>query len=215
MDIHKNARLTPHGRERLAKMILGGQTPQAASEAGGVCPRTARKWVDRFNQEGLAGLQDRKSRPHWLRQPTPQPVIDRIEALRRQRMPGKEIATQVGVSAATVSRVLKRLGLNKLSALEPAEPPRRYERERPGELIHIDIKKLGRFDQIGHRITGDRTGQSNARGVGWSSAMSASTMPRASPSPRSSRTSESKVPSPSSRPPSPTMQASASPSNAS
>ena len=66
-----------------------------------------------------------------------------------------------------MSRVLKRLGLNKLSALEPAEPPRRYERERPGELIHIDIKKLGRFDQIGHRITGDRTGQSNARGVGW------------------------------------------------
>jgi transposase len=167
MDMHKNARLTAHGRERLVKMVLGGQTPQAASEAGGVCPRTARKWVERFNEEGLAGLQDRRSRPHRLRQPTPQPVIDRIKALRRQRMPGKEIATQVGVSAATVSRVLKRLGLNKLSALEPAEPPRRYERERPGELIHIDIKKLGRFDQIGHRITGDRTGQSNARGVGW------------------------------------------------
>jgi transposase InsO family protein len=167
MDIHKNARLTAHGRERLVKMVLGGQTPQAASEAGGVCPRTARKWVERFNEEGLAGLQDRRSRPHRLRQPTPQPVIDRIKVLRRQRMPGKEIATQVGVSAATVSRVLKRLGLNKLSALEPAEPPRRYERERPGELIHIDIKKLGRFDQIGHRITGDRTGQSNARGVGW------------------------------------------------
>src|SRR6202022_4463278 len=73
----------------------------------------------------------------------------------------------VGVSAATVSRVLKRLGLNKLSALEPAEPVRRYERERPGELIHIDIKKLGKFDQIGHRITGNRTGQSNSRGVGW------------------------------------------------
>jgi transposase InsO family protein len=167
MDIHKNARLTPHGRERLAQMILSGQTPEAASEAVGVCPRTGRKWADRFKQEGLAGLQDRSSRPHRLRQPTPPEVVARIESLRRQRMPGKEIAATVGVSAATVSRVLKRLGLNKLSALEPAEPPRRYERERPGEMIHIDIKKLGRFDQIGHRITGDRKGQSNSRGVGW------------------------------------------------
>jgi transposase InsO family protein len=167
MDIHKNARLTPHGRERLAKMILGGQTPQAASEAAGVCPRTGRKWRARFEQEGLAGLQDRSSRPHRLRQPTPPQVIERIESLRRQRMPGNEIAATVGVSPATVSRVLKRLGLSKLSALEPAEPPRRYEREQPGEMIHLDIKKLGKFNQVGHRITGDRTGQSNSRGVGW------------------------------------------------
>jgi transposase InsO family protein len=86
-------------------------------------------------------------------------VIDRIESLRRRRMPGKEIAATVGVSPATVSRVLKRLGLSKLSALEQAEPPRRYQRERPGEMIHIDIKKLGKFDQIGHR--------SNGRGVRW------------------------------------------------
>jgi len=167
MDIHKNARLTPLGRERLVKMVLGGQTPKAAGEAAGVCPRTARKWVDRFNSEGVAGLQDRSSRPHRLHLPTPQPVIDRIEALRRQRLTGQAIAAEVGVSPATVSRVLKRLGLNRLSALEPAEPVRRYERERPGELIHIDIKKLGKFDRIGHRITGDRTGQSNSRGVGW------------------------------------------------
>jgi transposase InsO family protein len=167
MDIHKNARLTPHGRERLAKMILGGQTPQAASEAAGVCPRTGRKWRDRFEQEGLAGLQDRSSRPHRLRQPTPPQVIERIESLRRQRMPGNEIAATVGVSPATVSRVLKRLGLSKLSDLDPAEPPRRYEREQPGEMIHLDIKKLGKFNQVGHRITGDRTGQSNSRGVGW------------------------------------------------
>jgi len=167
MDIHKNARLTAHGRERLAKMIVSGQTPQAASEAAGVCPRTGRKWAERFKQEGLAGLQDRSSRPHRLRQPTPPEVIERIESLRRQRMPGKEIAATVGVSPATVSRVLKRLGLNKLRALEPAEPPRRYQRERPGELLHIDIKKLGKFNQVGHRITGDRKGQSNSRGVGW------------------------------------------------
>jgi transposase InsO family protein len=167
MDIHKNARLTPHGRERLAKMIASGQTPQAASEAVGVCPRTGRKWRDRFEQEGQAGLQDRSSRPHRLRRPTPPEVIERIKSLRHQRMPGTEIATTVGVSPATVSRVLKRLGLGKLSALEPAEPPRRYEREQPGEMIHLDIKKLGKFNQVGHRITGDRKGQSNSRGVGW------------------------------------------------
>jgi transposase len=167
MDIHKNARLTPHGRERLAKMIVGGQTPQAASEAAGVCPRTGGKWRDRFEQKGLAGLQDRSSRPHRLRQPTPPQVIERIARLLRQRMPGTEIATTVGVSPATVSRVLKRLGLSKLSALEPAQPARRYECEKPGEKIHLDIKKLGKFNHIGHRITGDRTGQSNSRGVGW------------------------------------------------
>jgi transposase InsO family protein len=167
MDIHKNARLTPLGREHMVTMVLGGQTPQAAGEAVGVCPRTVRKWVDRFKAEGLAGLRDRSSRPDHLRQPTPQATVDRIEALRRQRLTGKAIAAETGVSAATVSRVLKRLGLNRLSALEPAEPPRRYQRERPGELIHIDIKKLGKFNRIGHRITGDRTGQSNSRGVGW------------------------------------------------
>jgi transposase InsO family protein len=167
MDIHENARLTPRGRERMVNMVLGGQTPKAVSEAVGVCPRTVRKWVERYRAEGLAGLQDRSSRPDRLRQPTPQVTVDRIEALRRQRLTGKAIAAETGVSAATVSRVLKRLGLNKLSALELAEPIRRYERDRPGELIHIDIKKLGKFNRIGHRITGDRTGQSNSRGVGW------------------------------------------------
>ena len=167
MDLQKNARLTPLGRERMVSLVRSGQTPKAAGEAAGVCPRTVRKWVDRYETEGLAGLQDRSSRPDRLRQPTPPEVIERIESLRRQRMPGNEIATTVGVSAATVSRILKRLGLSKLSALEPAEPPRRYEREHPGEMIHVDIKKLGKFNQVGHRITGDRTGQSNSRGVGW------------------------------------------------
>jgi transposase InsO family protein len=167
MDIHENARLTPRGREHMVNMVLSGQTPKAVGEAVGVCPRTVRKWVKRFKAAGPAGLQDRSSRPHRLRQPTPQATVDRIEALRRQRLTGKAIATETGVSPATVSRVLRRLGLNRLRALEPAEPPRRYQRDRPGELIHIDIKKLGKFNRIGHRITGDRTGQSNARGVGW------------------------------------------------
>ena len=167
MDIHKNARLTPLGRERMVNMVLSGQTPKAVSEAVGVCPRTVGKWVRRFEAEGLAGLQDRSSRPERLRQPTPQITVDRIEALRRQRLTGKAIAVETGVSAATVSRVLKRLGLNRLSALEPAEPPRRYQRDRPGELIHIDIKKLGRFDRIGHRIIGRQTGIATSRASGW------------------------------------------------
>jgi transposase InsO family protein len=90
-----------------------------------------------------------------------------VEAWRRRRCTGKAIAAAVGVSAATVSRILKRLGLNRLAGLEPAEPVRRYERAAPGEIIHLDIKKLGKFNRIGHRVTGDRTGQSNTRGVGW------------------------------------------------
>jgi transposase InsO family protein len=167
MNMHKNARLAPRGREWIVRQALSGQMPKAIAEAVGVCPRTVRKWIQRYGKEGRAGLNDRSSRPHRLYRPTPQGVIDQIEVLRRQRLPGKAIAAKTGVSPATVSRVLRRLGLNKLSSLEPAEPVRRYERERPGELIHIDIKKLGKFTRIGHRITGDRTGQSNARGIGW------------------------------------------------
>ena len=167
MDIHKNARLTVHGRERIVELLQGGHSVAQVAEKMGVTEKTVRKWRDRHRAEGLAGLQDRRSRPHRLHRPTPPEVIERIESLRRQRMPGKEIAATVGVSPATVSRVLKRLGLNKLSALEPAEPPRRYQREHAGEMIHIDIKKLGKFNQIGHRITRDRRGQSNSRGVGW------------------------------------------------
>ena len=168
MDIHKNARLTPLGRERMVSQICRGQTPKAVSEAVGVCPRTVRKWVRRYQAEGVAGLRDRSSRPHRLRRPTPQASINRIEALRRQRWTGKAIATEIGVSAATVSRVLKRLGLNRMSALEPAEPVRRYQRDRPGELIHLDIKKLGRIGSISHRITGRYRGAVNRhRGIGW------------------------------------------------
>ena len=171
MNVHKNARLTPRGREQIALQVASGQTPKAVSEAAGVCPRTVRKWVERYRSEGPEGLRDRSSRPHRLHRPTAQTVVDEVAALRRQRCTGKQIAAQVGVSPATVSRILRRLGLNKLSALEPAEPVRRYERERPGEMIHLDIKKLGRIDGIGHRITGDRRGQSNRRsrgeGLGW------------------------------------------------
>ena len=108
-------------------------------------------------------MHDRSSRPHRLRQPTSQAIVEEIERLRRQRWTGKQIAAKTGVSPATVSRVLRRLGLNKLSALEPAEPVRRYEREKPGEVIHLDIKKLGRIGSVGHRITGRYPGTVNRR----------------------------------------------------
>ena len=167
MNVHKNARLTPRGREWIVELAASGQTPKPIAQAVGVCPRTVRKWLKRCESEGLAGLQDRSSRPRRLRRPTPQPTVERIEALRRQRLTGKAIAAEVGVSAATVSRILRRLGLNRLSALEP-EPVRRYERENPGELIHLDTKKLGKIGSVGHRITGRRTGVVNRHlGIGW------------------------------------------------
>jgi transposase InsO family protein len=167
MNIHKNARLTPHGRERIIRLAASGQTPRAIATAAGVCLRTVRKWLKRYREAGPAGLSDRSSRPHRLYRPLPEQVVARVAELRRRRWTGKQIAAELGVSPASVSRILKRLGLNKLRALEPAEPVIRYERQHPGELIHIDIKKLGRFDRVGHRITGDRTGQSNSRGIGW------------------------------------------------
>ena len=168
MNIHKNARLTPHSRAELVRRVLGeGQAPKAVATAFGVSTKTVSNWVKRFEAEGPQGLLDRSSRPHTLRQPTPAATADRIAELRRQRWTGDQIAREVGVSPATVSRVLRRLGLSKLKALEPAEPVRRYEREHPGELIHIDIKKLGRFDKVGHRITGLRAEQIRTRGAGW------------------------------------------------
>jgi transposase InsO family protein len=167
MDIHKNARLTVYGRERIVRQVMSGLTPKAVALAAGVSPRTIRKWLARFQAQGVAGLHDRSSRPQRLRRPTPQEVVRKIEQLRRQRWTGKQIAAEAGVSPATVSRVLRRLGLNKLSALEP-EPVRRYERDCPGELIHIDIKKLGRIGGVGHRITGRKTGAINRHpGIGW------------------------------------------------
>jgi transposase InsO family protein len=145
--------------------VQAGRRIAEVADAFGVSIRTARKWVERFRSEGPEGLKDRSSRPRRLRRPTPGVVVAEVERLRRRRFTGKQIAAEVGVSPATVSRILRRLGLNRIKALEPAEPVRRYERAHPGELIHIDIKKLGRFSQVGHRITGDRTGQS--RGIGW------------------------------------------------
>jgi transposase InsO family protein len=168
VNVHKNARLTNHSRAAMVRRVLDhGQTRTVVAAAFGICPKTVKKWVERYQAEGPDGLHDRSSRPHRLRRPTPETVCGQIVALRRQRCTGAQIAAETGLSPATVSRVLKRRGLNRLKDLEPAEPVQRYERETPGELLHIDIKKLGRFDRPGHRVTGDRTGQSNSRGIGW------------------------------------------------
>ena len=168
MDVHKNAGLTPRGRAELVRRVLQeGQSRCGVAAALGVSVKTVRKWLARFRAEGAAGLADRSSRPHRLRRPTAPAVCQRIVELRRRRWTGRQIAATLAVSPATVSRVLRRAGLARLRDLEPAEPVRRYQRQQPGELIHLDIKKLGRFDTPGHRVTGSRVGQSRSRGIGW------------------------------------------------
>lgn len=168
MNIHKNARLTPLRREEMALSVVEGRLSKAhAARLYGVSAKIVARWVGRFAAEGRSGMADRSSRPRVMPAMTGQAATERIVALRRQRWTGRHIALEVGVSPATVSRVLKRAGLSRLKDIAPAEPIRRYERDNPGEMIHIDIKKLGRFERVGHRITGDRAGQSNSRGVGW------------------------------------------------
>jgi len=168
MDTHKNARLTPKGREAMVRAVVDcGLSNAAAAQRFNTTSRTVAKWVRRFRAEGVDGLRDRSSRPLSSPGRTPVATCAAVEALRRQRRTGKQIAVELTISPATVSRILRRLGLNRLSALEPAEPVRRYEREKPGEMIHIDIKKLGRFNTIGHRMTGVRSEQGRTRGAGW------------------------------------------------
>jgi transposase InsO family protein len=169
MDTHKNARLTPKGRVQMVQSVVdGGLSCAAAARKYNTTPKTVTKWVKRFRAEGVDGLRDRSSRPLSSDSQIPQATCDAVEVLRRQRYTGKQIARELGISPATVSRILRRRGLNKLSALEPAEPVRRYEREKAGELIHLDIKKLGRIGSVGHRITGRQPGVINRHhGIGW------------------------------------------------
>ena len=168
MNVHKNAPLTPKGRVAMARSVVEGGLSQAdTAYQFNTTPKTVAKWVKRFRTEGVEGLRDRSSRPHSSPSQTPPATCTAIATLRRRRHTGKQIAAEVEVSPATVSRILHRLGLNRVRDLEPAEPERRYERENPGEIIHIDIKKLGRFERVGHRITGDRTAPNKSRGAGW------------------------------------------------
>ena len=167
MNMHKNARLTPKGREILIARLERGERPCDVAVAMGVSERTVYKWRNRYREYGLDGLLDRSSRP--LRSPnqTSEAREKQVIALRKERRIYDRIADQTGLSRATVGRILVRHGLNRWRDLEPAEPVKRYERKTPGEIIHMDIKKLGKFNRMGHRITGDRHGQSSTRGIGW------------------------------------------------
>jgi transposase InsO family protein len=157
MKLHANARTCPNSRRLLVRRVEDeGWALIPAAEAAGISERSARKWLSRWRSEGEAGLRDRSSAPG--RRPTRLPAdrLEAIEALRRLRMTAAEIAEVLGIALSTVSRWLRRIGLGRRSRLEPPEPPNRYERKRPGELIHVDIKKLGRIRNAGHRVTGTR-----------------------------------------------------------
>ena len=165
MNVHKNARLTPFGRERLVKQVLERVlTPAAAAAAAGVSMRTIYKWLSRFRNEGIGGLHDRRSRPKRLRCALSAKQRQRIEQLRRERRPYREIAKQTRAPLSTVARYLRNLGLNRLETLEPKVPVQRYEHEHPGDLVHLDIKRLVRFWRPGHRVTGSRLGASEGAG---------------------------------------------------
>jgi transposase InsO family protein len=168
MRIHGNARSCPNSRRLLVRRIEEeGWSLMAAAEAAGISERTARKWLARWREEGETGLLDRSSAPKRVPSRLPADRVAAIEALRRLRMTAAEIAEALGMALSTVSRWLKRIGLGKRSSLAPPEPPNRYERKRPGELIHVDVKKLGRILRPGHRVTGNRRDRfTDARGYG-------------------------------------------------
>ena len=173
LKLHANARTCPHSR-RLAvdRVERGGWTLAAAAEAAGVSVRTVAKWRRRYREEGEQGLTDRSSAPASVPSRTDESRVAVIASLRRLRMTGAEIAETLGMPLSTVSGILTRIGLGKLWRLEPLEPPNRYEKQRPGELVHVDVKKLGRISGgAGHRVTGDRSRQASsnhsARTTGW------------------------------------------------
>jgi transposase InsO family protein len=166
MNVHKNARLTFVRRlEMIRGMLDRGLTPVEATAEAGVSAPTVRKWLGRFLAEGQAGLVDRSSRPGLSpRAIAPSKALAIVE-LRRRRLTQARIAASLGLSKSTVGRVLARAGLSRLRDLEPSEPVVRYEHKRPGDLVHIDTKKLGRIEAPGHRITTDR--RDRTPGAGW------------------------------------------------
>jgi transposase len=166
MNVHKNARLTPSGRALMVERMEQGWPAKAAAEAAGVSKVTAHKWRRRHRLGGERRHHDRSSAPRRCPRKTAEPRVAEIEQLRRQRMSGPKIAQALGMAVSTVGAVLRRRGLGKLSNLDPKPEVIRYERAAPGEMIHLDIKKLGRFDIEGHRISGDRR-KGSSRGAGW------------------------------------------------
>ena len=166
MDLHKNAGSCPRSREVLVRRVVEeGWSVKRAAEAQGLSARAAWRWLARYRREGAAGLEDRSSRPRRVAGRTSPEMVARMLELRRTGMTGEEIAVRLGVPRSTVARWLARSGLGRLRALAAPEPARRYVHDRPGELVHLDVKKLGRIERVGHRITGDR--RSRSRGAGW------------------------------------------------
>ena len=166
MNSHKNARLTYARRIELVRDIIErGLSVSQAAAAHGVTPPTARKWYQRFLAQGVDALKDKSSRPTRSPRAISPGTAGAVVELRRRRLTHARIARSLGVSAATVSRVLARAGLSKLSDLDPKEPVQRYEHEAPGDLLHIDIKKLGRIERPSHRVTGNR--RDTVDGAGW------------------------------------------------
>ena len=166
MTLHRNARTCPRSRRLLVDRVLVlGWSLAAAAEAAGVSERTAWKWVDRYRSEGEVGLEDRSSAPASVPGRTPVDREQLILSLRELRFTGPEIAETLGMPLSTVGAVLTRHGLGKLPRLQPDEPANSYERPRPGELVHIDVKKLGRIGRPGHRVNQDR--RTRTRGIGW------------------------------------------------
>lgn len=161
MKLHANHRTCPSSRGLICRRVLEeGWTVAAAAEAAGCSERTAAKWLARY-RAGDGQLLDRSSRPRRSPSRLPQNRVAAIERLRRVRMTAAEIAEVLELPLSTVSLWLKRIGLGKRSRLDPLEPPNRYERRHPGELVHVDIKKLGRISALGagHRLTGVRTSE--------------------------------------------------------
>jgi transposase InsO family protein len=164
MKVHANAPLGPKGRETMVRRVIEqGWSLMEAAEAAGVSDRTCSKWVARYRGAGVAGLLDRSSAPRSVANRTPGERVEVIVMLRRLRMTGAEVAQCLGMAVSTVSAVLTRVGLGKLSRLDPPEPPNRYERRHAGELLHVDVKKLGRIRGAGHRVTGQRASQKKTR----------------------------------------------------
>jgi transposase InsO family protein len=166
MDYHQNARLTIHSRAQMVEnVITRGFTLKQAAACANVSARTAAKWVARYRAGGADALADRSSRPRRLHRPTSGELTARVVGLRRERWTGVRIAQQTGLSRATVSRILRRAKLNRMRDLESAPAVQRYEHARPGDLLHLDIKKLGRIARPSHRVTGDR--RDSVRRIGW------------------------------------------------
>jgi transposase InsO family protein len=168
MKLHANAATCPKSRYKIVCRALDGEAREKIAAEYEISTRTIAKWVARYRVEGEAGLVDRSSAPAVVRNRTPEDRVEAIAALRGLRMTGAEIALCLGMALSTVSAVLTRIGLGKLGRLEPPEPPNRYERARPGELLHVDVKKLGRIrGGAGHRMLGRGPGRHGGKGAGW------------------------------------------------